>query len=86
MPYRDGTGPQGGGPMTGRGFGPCLQGRGGFFGRGFGRGWKRGGNWGYFSRPISKNDEREGLESYRKSLEEELEAVKSREKELSQDK
>ncbi|BCW99491.1 MAG: hypothetical protein KatS3mg024_2318 [Armatimonadota bacterium] len=45
MPFRDGTGPLGEGPMTGRGLGPCsgnpvpfVPGRGGFFGRGRGRG------------------------------------------------
>ncbi len=45
MPFRDGTGPMGEGPMTGRGLGPCsgnpspfVPGRGGFFGRGRGRG------------------------------------------------
>jgi hypothetical protein len=34
MPWRDGTGPEGRGPLTGRGFGPCGRG----LGRGFGRG------------------------------------------------
>jgi len=33
MPARDGTGPMGMGPRTGRGFGPC--GRGTRFGRGY---------------------------------------------------
>ena len=44
MPGFDGTGPQGRGPMTGRGLGPCGSGR-AFrrgFGRGFGRGFRRG--------------------------------------------
>jgi hypothetical protein len=50
MPFKDGTGPAGMGPMTGRGMGPCAGsgigrigtgfGRFGFFGRG--RGWR---NW-----------------------------------------
>ena len=38
MPYQDGTGPQGQGPMTGRGLGPCGRGLGfrqGFKGMGF---------------------------------------------------
>ena len=47
MPARDGTGPEGKGPMTGRGMGTCNpktprgrgQGRG--LGRGFGRGTRR---------------------------------------------
>ncbi len=46
MPFGDGTGPAGLGPMTGRGLGRCagystpgyLKG----FGRGWGRGWGRG--------------------------------------------
>jgi len=53
MPFRDGTGPAGMGPMTGRGMGPCAGysgigrmgtgfGRFGFFGRGRGhRNWFR---------------------------------------------
>jgi len=52
MPFGDGTGPRGNGPMTGRGAGFCAgypvpgymnpgAGRGGFgFGRGGGRGWR----------------------------------------------
>ena len=50
MPGLDRTGPQGDGPMTGRGMGRCNpdnrdsddQGRGRGFGRGFGRGNRRG--------------------------------------------
>lgn len=45
MPGRDGTGPMGAGPMTGRGFGGCYAGYGkgaGFAGFGFGRGMGRG--------------------------------------------
>jgi len=56
MPWGDGTGPSGMGPMTGRGAGFCagfpVPGymnpfpRGGFArGRGFGRGWGRGFGW-----------------------------------------
>ena len=33
MPFQDGTGPRGMGPLTGRGFGPCGRN----FGRSFGR-------------------------------------------------
>ena len=40
MPTRDGTGPLGQGPLTGRGLGPCGAGIG--FRRGFGRGIGRG--------------------------------------------
>ncbi|HEC21013.1 MAG TPA: hypothetical protein ENI70_00685 [Candidatus Peregrinibacteria bacterium] len=51
MPRFDRTGPQGQGPKTGRGTGPCAgspraQGRGGYgTGRGFGRGLRRGFGW-----------------------------------------
>lgn len=38
MPARDGTGPMGAGPLTGRGMGPCGGGRAFGFGRGAGRG------------------------------------------------
>lgn len=50
MPRRDATGPQGMGPLSGRGMGPC-QGEARFnnpgFGRGFGRGYNRGLNRGF---------------------------------------
>ena len=40
MPFGDGTGPQGMGPMTGRGAGYCVgSGRLGFNNPAFGRGW-----------------------------------------------
>ncbi len=43
MPNKDGTGPNGEGPKTGRGLGPCGNGipRGGGRGRGLGRGLRR---------------------------------------------
>ncbi len=43
MPGFDGTGPDGRGPMTGRGLGPCGRGlaRGSGFGFGRGTGWRR---------------------------------------------
>ncbi|MHA1197216.1 MAG: DUF5320 domain-containing protein [Promethearchaeota archaeon] len=52
MPFGDGTGPNGLGPMTGRGLGYCagystpgyMKGPGRGWGLGFGRGWGRG--WG----------------------------------------
>lgn len=53
MPYRDGTGPMGRGPMTGRGFGYCGAGAGfvpGYgmgYGRGFGRGMGFGAGFGW---------------------------------------
>jgi len=82
MPAFDGTGPQGQGPMTGWGMGPCGRGRGagrrfGFgFGRGMGRGLGRFFGVGY---AWSKAD----LEDYKKELQEEIEDV---DKELASDK
>lgn len=79
MPFFDGTGPRGGGPLTGRGMGPC----GGFFGfgrRGYGRGYGPRFS-GFFGRgrPFTKEDEKEILEEYRDDLKAELDLV---EKEL----
>lgn len=70
MPAFDQTGPQGMGPMTGRGMGPCAR-RGGLGrGFGFGRGTGRGLGRFYASGPAwSKQD----LEDYKKALLEELE-------------
>lgn len=46
MPYRDGTGPQGQGPRTGRGQGNCAGQGGAGWGRGFGRRRNVGRGWG----------------------------------------
>lgn len=62
MPRRDGTGPMGMGPMTGRGFGPCCGGYG--WGRGFGRGWR-----------MSKQERKEMLKEEAQYLKEDLKAV-----------
>lgn len=67
MPRGDGTGPNGLGPMTGRGLGYCAgydspgftkgagMGMGWGRGRGFGRGmaWGRGGRWGWGVAPVA---------------------------------
>ncbi|MEA2057026.1 MAG: DUF5320 family protein [Patescibacteria group bacterium] len=74
MPLRDGTGPQGQGPGTGRGMGPCVQGR-GFRGRGFGRGFGRGQGIGFGRMFWTRQDWREDLTAYKQDLERELEAV-----------
>ena len=66
MPKFDGTGPQGLGPRTGRGFGPCGRGQGGFncpFQNRFGFGRERF---------ISPKNELSALEEEEKILEEEL--------------
>lgn len=66
----DGMGPQGLGPGTGRGMGPCGAGRGRNFGGRFGR------------RFYSKNEESEMLKEETKDLENELKAMKERLSEL----
>ena len=77
MPAFDGTGPQGMGPMTGRGMGPCGRGMGRRFGFGFGRGGRRG--LGRFY-GVGGAWSKQNLEDYKKALQEEMEDV---DKELS---
>ncbi len=85
MPGYDGTGPQGAGP-NGRGLGPCGQGRsssrGGFWG--FRRGWRgRGRGFGWFTRfPLTQ---KEDLESEKRWLTEQLDAVNKRMDDLHQE-
>ncbi len=69
MPKFDGTGPQGMGPMTGRGLGPC----GGRIKLGGGRGFRCG---------LGRCFGWKSLSDYKKALEEELEEVKKQEKGL----
>jgi len=74
MPAFDGSGPQGQGPMTGRGMGSCgrVRGMGRRFGFGFGRGIGRGlGRFFGGGYAWSKQD----LEDYKKALQEEIEEV-----------
>ncbi len=62
MPARDGTGPYGLGPLTGRGLGPC------------GRGLRRGYGFGYgygFRAFLSEKERRDILEAELKRIEEE---------------
>ena len=73
MPGYDKTGPQGAGPMTGRGFGACGRGiRQGWnaIGRGFGRGR------GLFRQSLTENDQKADLDQEEKILKEELEQVR----------
>jgi len=82
MPRQDGTGPQGMGPLTGRGFGPCGLGLGWRRRSGAGRGMGRYfGNW---NEPQTKEDQAKALADYKKALEEELEDVSKEEKELGE--
>lgn len=80
MPAFNGTGPQGQGPMTGRGMGRCGKGLGMKMGfgrcRGFGRGLGRYFGW---NSPLTKEEKLEDVKTYKKALQEEMEDV---EKEL----
>lgn len=79
MPNFNGTGPQGQGPLTGRGLGPCGGGMGSR--RGGGRGFRRMPAAGY-QRPQEVLDEKETLAQEEKYLKEELEAVKKAQADL----
>ena len=98
MPGFDRTGPRGEGPMTGRGLGPCGRGLGfrrGFGrrfgrGRGFGRGFGFRRGYAYDYAPVepvivpglAKEQEKTMLENELRILQEDLEAIKKRIKEL----
>ena len=73
MPNRDTTGPQGLGPMTGRGMGPC--------GNGISRGCARGLG---FSRKVvlSKEEEKKILQANLEEIESEKESIKKRLEEI----
>ena len=80
MPNRNGTGPAGTGPATGRGMGPCgtglRRGRGRGLGRGFfGRGFNLG-KW-------TKEDEKSALIEEEKMLSNDLSQIKEEIKELN---
>ena len=82
MPGQDRTGPQGLGPLTGRGFGPCgcrMQ-------RGFGGGFGRGRGFGFFgygnSITLTKADEKKILEAELKEIDLEKQEIAKRLKEI----
>jgi hypothetical protein len=86
MPAFDGTGPQGFGPQTGRGMGPCGRGA-GFrprFGRGFGRafGFFRGRN---YNEPaeLSKSEQKKQLKEDLRAIEDEKKEIENEIKRLS---
>lgn len=94
MPAYDGTGPQGFGPMTGRGDGPCgrVYGRRNWSNRGNGRMFGRGNGRGfgffrdsYYNEPVqmSKADKKKVLNDELKNLEEERKEIENELKELS---
>ena len=80
MSYRDGTGPMGQGPMTGRGMGPCAGGARLMGGRGMGRGNGIGRGRGFgmgmgFVPPVYAAPTKERLQSEKAMLEAELKAI-----------
>jgi len=98
MPWGDGTGPLGQGPMTGRRMGYCAgYGVPGYMnpGFGFGRGFGRGFRFRRFRRvipvqseqiqypqPLTKEEQIKILEEEKKAIQEELKAIEERIKEL----
>jgi len=84
MPWRDGTGPRGEGPQTGRGLGPCRRG----MRRGAGRGFARRRYWADEPRApiervvLTKEEEKKILEEEKKALELELTVIGEKLKEL----
>ena len=79
MPFRDGTGPRGEGPLTGRGLGPCGTGN---YPRRFARSG-RGFKVREFTRPIyTKEEEKKLLEQDLKDIEQEKKEIQKRLKEL----
>ncbi len=83
MPYFDGTGPLGQGPLTGRGFGPCGLGLGRRRRFGPGRGLGRYFWWRW---PQIKEEKLKALDEYQKALQEELEDVQKEIRELTEEK
>ena len=91
MPRRDGTGPMGEGPLTGRGFGTCTGtnalvkcaglglglGLGMACRRGFGRGFRR-----FSSNPITPESRKSILQSQKEALNHQLAAIDKELKDL----
>jgi len=75
MPNRNGTGPRGCGPQTGRGLGPCGSGMGRGYGRGFGFRCNR-------SVALTEAEEKKMLEAELKEIEAEKQAIEQRLKEI----
>ncbi|MCK5233937.1 MAG: DUF5320 domain-containing protein [Candidatus Aenigmarchaeota archaeon] len=77
MPRRDGTGPTGRGPRTGKGFGPC--GRGSGFGQGMGGGFGR-----RYVEPatLTKEEQKKVLEAELKQIDTEKQELEKRLKEM----
>lgn len=74
MPARNGTGPMGQGPMTGRGLGPCRRSA----GYGLGRGYGRGMGYGYRSADLRSLDTERTLQTQIENLERQLQDVQAK--------
>lgn len=85
MPAKDGTGPMGQGPLTGRGFGPCagdMPVRRGF-GQGFGRGFGRGFGYRRFAQvELTKEEKQKILKAELADIDVEKQAIAKELKEL----
>ena len=85
MPRQDGTGPNGQGPMTGRGIGPCGGGLRRGFGRGLGRGFGWRCQWKFpYAEPVNltKEEEKKILEAELKEIDLEKQDIEKRLKEI----
>ena len=83
MPYRDGTGPDGSGPLSGNRMGRCTgNGSGGGYGRnrGFGRGYGMG--WGFQQTPSPTTSEKTWLDNVISAVKNQLQALEKRKSEL----
>ncbi len=78
MPRRNGTGPTGNGPMTGRGMGYCRGGIG--YGMGRGAGFGRGFGWGMYATPVAPIS----LAERKRMLEDELKQLEAQMKESNE--
>ncbi len=80
MPRRNGTGPLGYGPLTGRGMGNCRGGAGVGYGMGRGAGFGRGLGWGMYAPPVAPIS----LAERKRLLEEELKQLDAQMKESNE--
>jgi hypothetical protein len=76
VPGRDGTGPFGEGPLTGRCMGPCGR------GLAFRRGWRRWWNTRLYPVTLSKEEQKSILNAELKDIEEEIKALERRKEEI----
>jgi len=78
MPNRNGTGPRGAGPITGKGMGPCGCGMRRGYGRGVGPGEQTS------TVTLNKDEQKKVLQEQLKSIDDERQAIESKLKELQE--